>query len=194
MYTRALGHSLGVMLAQNNDDGKEVALYYLSRMLVWAEHKYKPVEKECLALMFALQKIRHYLLSNTVYLVSRINPLKVLMTKVGSLNDRLAKWFILLSCYDIRYTPAKAIKGQALIDFLAEHPLDEDPKFKDGFPDEPVFFTEKIIKHTVDPDLHWIMHFNGATRTNEFGETVSGVGIIFCSPERIYIYLIHSHC
>ena len=49
LYTRALGHSLGVMLAQNNDDGKEVALYYLSRMLVGAEHKYKLVEKKMLS-------------------------------------------------------------------------------------------------------------------------------------------------
>ena len=70
LYTRALDHSLGAMLAQNNDDGKEVALYYLSQMLVGAEYKYKSVKKECLALMFVVQKLWHYLLSNTVYLVS----------------------------------------------------------------------------------------------------------------------------
>lgn len=34
------------------------------------------------------------------------------------------------------------------------------------------------------------MHFIGAARTNQFGEKVSRVGIIFCSPERIYI--LHS--
>ena len=99
----------------------------------------------------------------------RINLLKVLMTKASSLNDRLAKWSILLSCYHIRYTPAKAIKGQALADFLAKHPLAEDLEFKDDLPDELVFFIKKIINHTVDPDIHWIMHFDGAIRTNEFG-------------------------
>lgn len=119
--------------------------------------------------------------------MSRINPLKVLMKKAGFLNDRLAKWSILLSCYDIRYTLAKAIKGQALTDFLAEHLLDEDLEFKDDISGKPVFFTEKIVKHSVDPDLHWIKHFDGATRTNEFGEIVSTVGIIFYSSERIYI-------
>ena len=129
LYTRALDHYLGAMLAQNNEDGKEVTLYYLSRMLVGAEHNYKLVEKECLALMFAVQKLRYYLLSNTVYLVSRINPLNVSMTKAGSLNNRLAKWSILLSCYDVRYTLAKAIKGQALVDLLIEHPPDEDSEF-----------------------------------------------------------------
>ena len=61
LYTRALDHSLGVMLAQNNDDGKEIALCYLSQMLVGAKHNYKPFEKECLPLMFAVQN------SNTTY-------------------------------------------------------------------------------------------------------------------------------
>ena len=74
-----------------------------------------------------------------------------------------------------------------MADFLAEHPLLEDSEFKDDLLDEPIFFTEKIIKHTVNLDLHWIMHFNGATQTNEFGEKVSGVGINFCSPKIIYI-------
>ena len=119
--------------------------------------------------------------------MSRINPLKVLITKASSLNDRLANWSILLSCYDIRYTLAKAIKGQALVEFLAEHPLLKNSEFKDDLLDEQIFFTEKIITHTVDPNLHWIMHLDGATQTNEFGETVLGVGIIFYSLERVYI-------
>ena len=45
LYTRALDYSLGALLAQENDGGKEPALYYLSRMLVGAEHRYSPVEK-----------------------------------------------------------------------------------------------------------------------------------------------------
>lgn len=74
-----------------------------------------------------------------------------------------------------------------MADFLAEHPLSGDSKFKDDLPDKLVFFTEKIIKHTVDPNFRWIMHFDGASRTNEFGETVLAVEIIFCNPKRIYI-------
>lgn len=187
LYTRALDHSLGALLAQNSDKGKEAAFCYLSRMLFGAEHKYRPVEKECFAVMFAIQKLRRYFPSNIVYLMSRINPLKVLMTKASFLNDRLAKWSILLFCHDIRYTPAKVIIGQAFADFLAEHPLSEDSEFKGDLPNEPVFFAEKVMKQTVDIGLHWIMCFDGATRTNEFKEGVSGVGIILCSPKRVYI-------
>lgn len=91
--------------------------------------------------MFDVQKLRHYLMFNTLYMVSRINPLKILMTKADSLNDRLAKWYILLSCYGIRYTPAKVIKGQALADFLAKNHLPKDSEFINDLPDEPTFFT-----------------------------------------------------
>lgn len=53
LYITALDGSLGTLLAQRNEQGKENALYYLSRTLVGAEFKYTPIEK--LALMFALQ-------------------------------------------------------------------------------------------------------------------------------------------
>lgn len=141
-YTSALDHSLGGILAQNDDDGIEVALYYHSRILVGAEHNYLPVEKECLALMFTVEKLYHYVLSNTVYLVSRVNLLKVLVTKAGSLSDRLAKWSIGLSQYDIRYMLAKAVKGQALANFLAKHPLSEDSPLNDKLPHEPSYLMD----------------------------------------------------
>ena len=182
LYTRALDYSLGALLAQENDGGKEAALYYLSHRLVGAEHRYSPVEKECLAMMFAVQKLRHYLLSNTIYLISRINLLKVLVTKAGSLNARLAKWSILLSQFDIRYVPQKAIKGQALADFLAEHPLPKDSPLRDDLPDEPVYSVE-----TSSPNASWNMYFDGATRTNEKGKLISGIGILFVSPDKYMI-------
>ena len=111
-------------------------------MLVGAEHRYSPVEKECLAVMFAVQKLRHYMLSNTVYLILRINLLKALVIKAGSLNARLAKWSILLSQFDIRYVPQKVIKDQALADFLVRHPLPKDSPLRDDLPDELVYNVE----------------------------------------------------
>src|SRR3954462_598896 len=46
-------HSLGALLAQKSNEGHEQAIYYLSRTMVGAEHRYNLVEKECLALVFA---------------------------------------------------------------------------------------------------------------------------------------------
>jgi hypothetical protein len=44
---------IGALLAQHNDEGKEVACYYLSRTMVGAERNYSPIEKLCLALILA---------------------------------------------------------------------------------------------------------------------------------------------
>ncbi|XXG59012.1 hypothetical protein AAC387_Pa04g1174 [Persea americana] len=151
-------------------------------MLVGAEHRYSPVEKKCLTEMFAIQKLRHCLLSNTIYLISRINLLKVLVTKAGSFNARLAKWSILLSQFDIRYVSQKAIKGQPLADFLVEHPLPKDSPLKGDLPDEPVYNVE-----TSSSNASWNMYFDGATRTNERGKLISGIGILFVSPDKYMI-------
>src|SRR5256886_11756473 len=91
LYVRSMEHSLGALLAQKNNEGHEQAIYYLSRTMVGAEHRYNPVEKECLALVFAVQKTRHYLTGQTIYVVSKINPLRLLLTKPSALNGRLTK-------------------------------------------------------------------------------------------------------
>ena len=56
IYVRAMDHSFGALLAQNNDQGYEQAIYYLSKIMIGAEHRYNLIEKECLALVFAVQK------------------------------------------------------------------------------------------------------------------------------------------
>ena len=119
------GSFLGALLAQNNDQGHEHAIYYLSRIMIGAEHRYSPIKKEYLVLVFAIQKMRHYLVGQIIHVISKVNPLRLLMTKPSSLNGRLAKWVILLSQYEMQFLPQKAVKGQVLADFLAKHP---DPR------------------------------------------------------------------
>jgi len=99
-YVRAMDHFLGALLIQKNDEGAEQAIYYVSRILIGAESRYNVVEKEYLALFFAIQKMRHYLVGQTIHVISRVNPLRILMTKPSSMNSRLANWVILLSQYE----------------------------------------------------------------------------------------------
>jgi len=54
LYVRVMDHSLGVLLAQKNEEGAKQAIYYLSRTLIGAESRYNPVKKEYLALVFAI--------------------------------------------------------------------------------------------------------------------------------------------
>jgi len=40
-----MNHSLGALLAQNNNQRHKQAIYYLSKTMIRAEHRYNPVEK-----------------------------------------------------------------------------------------------------------------------------------------------------
>ena len=122
LYITAQEKFLEALLAQQNDEGKENSLYYLSTTLNGAELNYSPIEKVCLALMFAVKKLRHYLQAHSVRLISRADPLKYLMSK-SVLSGRTAKWAHLLQEVDITYVFQKTIKGQALANFLANHPI-----------------------------------------------------------------------
>jgi len=172
-----MDHSLGALLAQKNDDSHEHAIYYLSKTLIGAESRYKPIKKECLALVFVIQKTRHYLVGQTIHVIFRVNPLRLLMKKPGSLNSRLAKWAILLSQYDMLFVPQKAIKGQALADFLAAHLVLESSKLYEDIPDE-IFESNMISEDEV-----WQIFFNGATRIGPKDKIIAGVGVVFISPQ-----------
>jgi len=125
LYIAAQEQSLGALCAQENEEGKEVALYYLSRTLVGTELKYFPIEKMCLSLTFAIQKLKHYMQAYTVQVISKADPMKYILSR-PILNGRLVKWSVILKQYDLVYVPQKAVKGRALADFLAHHPIPDD--------------------------------------------------------------------
>ncbi|XP_008229457.1 PREDICTED: uncharacterized protein LOC103328826 [Prunus mume] len=170
LYIAAQERSIGALLMQENESHKEQALYYLSRTLTGPELKYTLIEKTCLALNFAIQKLRHYMQAFTVYLIARADPIRYVMSK-PVLTGRLAKWALLINQYEIIYAPAKAVKGQVVADFLADHPIPADWEISDDLLDEQVFFAD------VSPA--WMMFFDGSARKDE-----AGASIVFISPKR----------
>ena len=57
LYIAVQEKYLGALMEQANEEGKERALYYLSRTLNRAELNYSPIEKTHLALFFAIDKL-----------------------------------------------------------------------------------------------------------------------------------------
>jgi len=86
---------LRALCAQENSKGKERPLYYLSRTLIGAKLNYTPIEKMCLALVFVVQKMRHYMQAHTVHVIYKADPIKYILTR-PVLNGRLAKWVVIL--------------------------------------------------------------------------------------------------
>ena len=53
LYISATTVSLGALLAQQGHEGKEKAIYYISRTVVGYELNYSSIERACLAIFFA---------------------------------------------------------------------------------------------------------------------------------------------
>ncbi|XP_071940321.1 uncharacterized protein [Coffea arabica] len=101
MYLSMLDEAMGCVLGQHDESGKrEQAIYYLSKKFTAYEASYFFLERSCCALAWAAQKLRHYLLSHTTYLISRSDPLKYLLGKPMP-TGRMAKWQMILSEFDI---------------------------------------------------------------------------------------------
>ena len=58
------------MLAQDDEDGIEIVVYYLIRTLVDAETRYSPIENLCLGLYFSCTKLKYYLIPCDVFVIS----------------------------------------------------------------------------------------------------------------------------
>ncbi|KAK1669736.1 hypothetical protein QYE76_057895 [Lolium multiflorum] len=100
-------------------DGLEKVVFYLSRRMLDAETRYPEIEKLCLCLFFTCTKLQHILLSAEIIVICKSDVIKHMLS-APVLKGRLGKWMFALSEFDIRYQPAKAVKGQALADLIAE--------------------------------------------------------------------------
>lgn len=126
------------MLAQHDEKGKERVIYYIIRTLIGYELNYTPIEKACLAVIFASEKLRHYMLSHKVQLIACFDPLKYLLSR-ATLTGRLVKWVMILGEFDIEHIDKKAIKGKIIADQLAKAPLQVSHPLLIDFLDESVF-------------------------------------------------------
>jgi hypothetical protein len=100
-------------------DNKERVVFYLSRKMLDEETRYPDIEKLCLCLFFTCTKLHHILLSAEVIIICKSNVINHMLS-APVLKGRLGKWMFALSEFDIRYQPAKAVRGQALADLIAE--------------------------------------------------------------------------
>ena len=105
------------MLALEDDDGNEQPIYYISRTLKDAETKYPRIEKACLVIIYASQRLKRYFSAHQILLVTKFHPIKALLHQ-PLLIGRIAQWLILLSQYDVGLRTPKAVKSQAIADLL----------------------------------------------------------------------------
>jgi hypothetical protein len=109
------------------------------------------------AVIMMNRKLKHYFLAHTVRVVSDRPLARVLQSKEAT--RRVAQWAIEISQYDVEFVPRRAIKSEALVDFIAE-------------------LTDSGLRGIDELPDHWIMYFDGSY-------TLKGVGagVVLIPPD-----------
>ncbi len=125
VQTDASGVGLGAVLLQGEGEGKK-PVAYISRKLFPRETRYAAVELECLAVKWALDTLKYYLLGRDFSLETDHRALQWLGRMKDS-NARVTRWFLALQPY--RFTVNyRAGKQNTVADFLSRHPVGETPE------------------------------------------------------------------
>ena len=92
------------VLLQDDEHGVEHPIAYASRILTQAERNYAPPEGECLAVVWAVKKFRHYLHGRPFQILTDHHALKWLQEARFS-NSKLERWGLALqgNDYEIDY-------------------------------------------------------------------------------------------
>jgi hypothetical protein len=129
--------AIGVVLGQKEEQ-RPYVIYYISKNLTLAEKNYTVTEKEFLAIVYAINKFRHYITSYSVFVHIDHSTIRYLMNK-SITNGRVTRWLLLLQEFDISIIDRPG-KENVVADFLSRLTNEgETIPVEDIFPDEHLF-------------------------------------------------------
>ncbi|KAL0381109.1 UNVERIFIED_CONTAM: hypothetical protein Sangu_0175200 [Sesamum angustifolium] len=144
----ASNHAFGAMLGQKIGQDPHV-IYYASWMLDNTQSNYTTTKKELLAVVFALEKFRHYLLGTKVVVYSDHATLKYLLSKKEA-KPRLISWMLLLQEFDLTIKDKKGAENLVADHFSRLVTVDDPPPLNDEFPDEHLHIVRGITPWYAD--------------------------------------------
>jgi hypothetical protein len=158
-------YAVGPILEQHIDKLPH-AIYYASRILNDAQLNYSTTEKKLLAVVFALDKFRSYLLGSKIIIYSDHAALKYLFSKKDA-KSCLIRWILLLQEFDIEIRDKKGTEN-VVADHLSKLTMDytkDATPISETFPDEqlmhiahnPAPWFADIVNYLVTDQmpLHW---------------------------------------
>ena len=127
-------------------EGKPFVVYYTTRTLNHSQMMYTTTEKELLAVVFALDKFRSYLIGSPITIFTDHSAVKFLFSKSDA-KARLIRWILLLREFDLTIKDKKGVEN-VVADHLSRLELKNDTDIlpiREAFPDENL---SAVLSHT----------------------------------------------
>nr|CAN80876.1 hypothetical protein VITISV_003321 [Vitis vinifera] len=137
-------YAIGAVLGQR-EDGKPYVIYYASKSLNDAQRNYTTTEKELLAVVYALDKFRAYLIGSSIVVFTDHSALKYLLTKQDA-KARLIRWILLLQEFNLQIRDKKGVEN-VVADHLSRLNIAHDTHglpINDDFPEESLMLVEEV--------------------------------------------------
>ena len=108
LYTDACNYAVGAILVQEDENGVERPVHYLSKQLTSVQQRWATIEKEAYGIVYALQKLRPYLWGAEFTIFTDHKPLKSLFLQEVK-NTKIQRWAVLIAEYGapIKYREGK---------------------------------------------------------------------------------------
>jgi hypothetical protein len=105
----ASDYVVGPVLGQKKE-GQVHTIYYASKTLSDAQLNYVTTEKELLAVVFAFEKFRSYIVNSKVIVYTDHAAIKYLLAKKDA-KPRLIRWILLLQEFDVEIRDKKGVEN-----------------------------------------------------------------------------------
>ena len=136
----ASDYAVEVVLGQRKNKFFHV-IHYASKVLNEAQINYAITEKELLAIVYALEKFRFYLIGSKIMVFTDHVAISYLLVKADS-KPQLIRWILLLQEFDLEIKDKKGSENY-VVDHLSRLTNDEvitqEPEIQEKFPDEKLF-------------------------------------------------------
>ena len=129
----ASDYAVGAVLGQRIYK-KPMAICYASKTLIEAQINYTTTEKELLAVLYALEKFRPYILGSKIIIYTDHATLKYSLSKKEAI-PRLIRWVLLLQEFDLEIKDKKGSEN-SVADHLLRLPISGGEDIGDTFLDE----------------------------------------------------------